>query len=54
MNNGISTVLCPVKDLARAKKLYIRLLGVEPSINPYLVQCLNVEVEGMRHRRRCL
>jgi predicted enzyme related to lactoylglutathione lyase len=30
MNQGIRTVIFPVKDLAQAKKLYSTLLGVEP------------------------
>ena len=30
MNQGIKTVIYPVKDLARAKALYTKLLGIEP------------------------
>jgi predicted enzyme related to lactoylglutathione lyase len=30
MTSGISTVIYPVKDLAQAKALYSKLLGVEP------------------------
>ncbi len=30
MNQGIRTVIYPVKDIAQAKKLYSKLLGVEP------------------------
>ena len=30
MNQGIRTVIYPVKDIARAKALYSKLLGVEP------------------------
>ena len=30
MNQGIRTVIYPVKDLAQAKTLYSKLLGVEP------------------------
>jgi len=30
MNQGIRTVIYPVKDMAQAKTLYSRLLGVEP------------------------
>jgi predicted enzyme related to lactoylglutathione lyase len=30
MNQGIRTVIYPVKDIARAKKLYSKLLGIEP------------------------
>ena len=30
MNQGIRTVIYPVKDIARAKALYSRLLGMKP------------------------
>ncbi len=30
MNQGVSTVIYPVKDIAQAKTLYSKLLGVEP------------------------
>lgn len=30
MNQGIKTILYPVKDLSRAKALFTKLLGVEP------------------------
>ncbi len=30
MNQGITTVIYPVKDITRAKKLYSKLLDVEP------------------------
>ena len=30
MKQGISTIIYPVKDIARAKKLYSTFLGVEP------------------------
>jgi predicted enzyme related to lactoylglutathione lyase len=30
MNQGIRTVIYPVKDIARAKTLYSKLLGIEP------------------------
>jgi hypothetical protein len=33
MNQGIRTVVYPVKDLARAKALYRQLWGVEPYAN---------------------
>lgn len=33
MTSGISTVIYPVKDLARAKTLYGKLLGVAPSMD---------------------
>ncbi len=38
MNQGISTVIYPVKDLASAKALFRELLGVEPYADaPYYV-----------------
>ena len=38
MNQGIRTVIYPVKDIAQAKKLYSKLLGVEPYADqPYYV-----------------
>ena len=38
MNQGIGTVVYPVKDLARAKALFRELLGVEPYADaPYYV-----------------
>jgi predicted enzyme related to lactoylglutathione lyase len=38
MTSGIGTVIYPVKDLAQAKALYTRLLGVEPYADaPYYV-----------------
>ena len=33
MNQGIRTVSYPVKDLARAKMLYSKLLGIEPYLD---------------------
>jgi predicted enzyme related to lactoylglutathione lyase len=30
MNQGIGTIIYPVKDIAQAKKLFSKLLGVEP------------------------
>jgi predicted enzyme related to lactoylglutathione lyase len=30
MNQGIRTVLYPIRDIAKAKKLYSNLLGIEP------------------------
>jgi predicted enzyme related to lactoylglutathione lyase len=36
MNQGIKTVLYPVKDIAQAKALYSKLLGKEPFVDqPY-------------------
>jgi hypothetical protein len=38
MNQGIRTVIYPVKDLARAKMLHSKLLGIEPNLDgPYYV-----------------
>jgi predicted enzyme related to lactoylglutathione lyase len=38
MNQGVRTVIYPVKDLARAKILFRELLGVEPYVDaPYYV-----------------
>ena len=38
MNHGIKTMLFPVKDAARAKSLFTKLLGVEPHADaPYYV-----------------
>ena len=38
MNQGIKTVIYPAKDIARAKALLSRLLGVEPFVDsPYYV-----------------
>jgi predicted enzyme related to lactoylglutathione lyase len=38
MNQGVKTIIYPVKDLARAKALYTRLLGSEPYADqPYYV-----------------
>ena len=38
MNQGIRTFIVPVKDLARARTLYSKLLGKEPHVDePYYV-----------------
>jgi predicted enzyme related to lactoylglutathione lyase len=38
MNQGIKTIIYPVKDIAKAKALYTQLLGVEPVMDqPYYV-----------------
>lgn len=38
MNQGIRTIIYPVKDIAKAKKLFSKLLGVEPYADgPYYV-----------------
>jgi len=38
MNKGVSTVVFPVSDLAKAKSVFTRLLGVEPIYDdPYYV-----------------
>ena len=33
MNNGISTIIYPVKDVAQAKPIYAALLGVAPYVD---------------------
>jgi predicted enzyme related to lactoylglutathione lyase len=38
MTSGLKTIIYPVKDLAAAKALYAKLLGVEPAMDaPYYV-----------------
>ena len=38
MTEGINTIVYPVRDIAQAKKLYSKFLGVEPSLDePYYV-----------------
>jgi predicted enzyme related to lactoylglutathione lyase len=38
MNQGIGTIIYPVKDITRSKKLFTRLLKVEPIMDePYYV-----------------
>jgi predicted enzyme related to lactoylglutathione lyase len=38
VNQGIRTVIYPVKDIAQAKMLFSKLLGIEPYMNePYYV-----------------
>jgi predicted enzyme related to lactoylglutathione lyase len=38
MNQGIKTIIYPVKDIARATTLYSKLLGIDPAIaEPYYV-----------------
>lgn len=32
MNQGIKTIIYPVKDLAHAKTLFSKLLGIEPYV----------------------
>jgi predicted enzyme related to lactoylglutathione lyase len=46
MNQGIKTVIYPVKDVARAKTLYSKLLGAQPyTDSPYYVGFRVGEVE---------
>ena len=33
MTDGIKTIIYPVKDIAQAKKLYSKLLGIEPFLD---------------------
>jgi predicted enzyme related to lactoylglutathione lyase len=38
MNHGMKTIIYPVKDAARAKSLFAKLLGSEPAVDgPYYV-----------------
>jgi predicted enzyme related to lactoylglutathione lyase len=38
MNRGVKTIICPVSDMAQAKRLYSALLGVDPYADaPYYV-----------------
>jgi predicted enzyme related to lactoylglutathione lyase len=38
MNNGIKTILYPVKDMAQSKSMFAKLLGVEPyADSPYYI-----------------
>jgi predicted enzyme related to lactoylglutathione lyase len=38
MTSGMKTIIYPVKDLAKAKELYVKLLGAEPDYDaPYYV-----------------
>ena len=32
MNEGVKTVIYPVRDLAKAKAVYNELMGVEPNL----------------------
>ena len=56
MNQGIKTVVYPVKDLAKAKALFTALLGVEPYVDaPYYVgykvagQDIGLDPNGHQH-----
>ena len=40
MTKGIRTFIYPVKDIARAKTLYSKLLGVEPYLDEALLRGL--------------
>ncbi len=37
MNQGVRTIIYPVKDIARAKTLFRKLLGVEPYADPFVI-----------------
>jgi predicted enzyme related to lactoylglutathione lyase len=43
MTSGIRTVIYPVKDLAKAKTLYGKLVGVEPYMDEAYYVSFNVE-----------
>ncbi len=56
MNQGIKTIIYPIKDIAQAKKLYSKLLGVEPyADNAYYVgfrvgdQEIGLDSNGHKH-----
>jgi len=56
MNQGIKTVVYPIKDLAKAKALFTALLGVEPYVDaPYYVgykvagQDIGLDPNGHQH-----
>ncbi|MEP6985881.1 MAG: VOC family protein [Chloroflexota bacterium] len=56
MNQGVKTVVYPVKDLAKAKVLFTALLGVEPYADaPYYVgykvagQDIGLDPNGHKH-----
>jgi predicted enzyme related to lactoylglutathione lyase len=56
MNQGITTIIYPVKDIAQAKALYTNLLGVEPYVDaPYYVgfkvgdQDIGLDPNGHQH-----
>ncbi len=38
MTEGIRTIICPVKDIARAKRLYSKFLGIEPYLDESLLR----------------
>jgi extradiol dioxygenase family protein len=43
MTEGVKTIIYPVKDLAKAKTLYSKLLGVEPFMDEAYYVGFNVE-----------
>src|SRR4051812_41232224 len=56
MNQGVKTVIYPVKDIAKAKALFTALLGVEPYADaPYYVgykvggQDIGLDPNGHQH-----
>ncbi len=56
MNNGIKTVIYPVKDIGKAKALFSKLLGVAPYADqPYYVgfkvgdQDIGLDPNGHKH-----
>jgi predicted enzyme related to lactoylglutathione lyase len=56
MNQGVTTVIYPVKDIAQAKKLFTALLGKEPYADqPYYVgykiggQDIGLDPNGHKH-----
>jgi predicted enzyme related to lactoylglutathione lyase len=56
MNQGVNTIIYPVKDAAQAKKLFTALLGVEPFADaPYYIgykvgdQQIGLDPHGHQH-----
>lgn len=56
MNQGVSTIIYPVKDIAQAKALFSQLLGMKPYVDePYYVgfkvggQDIGLDPNGHRH-----
>jgi predicted enzyme related to lactoylglutathione lyase len=56
MNNGVNTIVYPVKDIAKAKALFTALLGKEPFVDqPYYVgykvggQDIGLDPNGHKH-----
>jgi hypothetical protein len=46
MNQGVKVFICPVKDIARAKTLYSKLLGIEPILTRLIMLALKSETKN--------